>query len=449
MNNTYRGPIERYFDAKGINVMYDTLNSNESLFRAYINEFQQYVDNSKMSMSQYSKYTCYKTLYDIEKRPKYTGFEHFKRIDTPFRERAKREIYNLELVDSIHIPRKENILVAGMSYKEQLKEVVKKFKKPLLYLSGGLDSELVALAMIDAGVKFQPVIFNYIDKYGKNVFNHVETQYAFKFCEKFFLTPIVKTLDIEQIWTEEWFFQLAKQVRITSPQILTHVLMVEIMEKEFPGVDHVFGGEVRFQSNTRDGDQELENLVQLTKNNPLPWAGASYYTKAASFGAALCHISMSFDTAPAVQPFNQNNFAAKFEGSPNGGSASVIGTWFTNTYLPNYMTTWTRPSTTWRVQMTINSQSGTNPGNAAQYRWGHFIGWEGYTSPAPGTSTSLYGITYTPGTLGGVHVDASTTDADITANFTVAITSNGASNTYPTSPTVSATYTTQAVSSSV
>ena len=102
--------IEKYFRPRGIDVSYNTLGGEESLYRAYVNQFQTIVDNTKMGMSHHVKHHCYNQLYQIEPRQKLTGFENYKDIDKSFRERARKEISLIDWVDSIDILKSENKL---------------------------------------------------------------------------------------------------------------------------------------------------------------------------------------------------------------------------------------------------------------------------------------------------------------------------------------------------
>jgi hypothetical protein len=430
--------IEKYFRPRGIDVSYNTLGGEESLYRAYVNQFQTIVDNTKMGMSHHVKHHCYNQLYQIEPRQKLTGFENYKDIDKSFRERARKEISLIDWVDSIDILKSENKLVTGMSYKDQLKAKVTKFNRPLMYLSGGGDSELVALAMIDASVKFTPVIFHYIDKQD-NILNFNDIKYAYKFCKTHFLNPIIKTIDIEQLWNEEWFFQKAVELQTISPHIMTHYHMVEIMEKEFPGVSHVFGGEVRFQSSITDEFGEKVNLIKLGKQG-LPGNGGSYTNSPGLWGNAI----IGYQSEPSFGGGNGYNYSVFMNGIGN------IGTWFTNTYSPNFLEN--RSQYTMRFRSTCNSISGTNPGNATFYRWNVFNpGFNGWNNNSPGSTVTYWwrdnGSFPTSAMPGGpwVHADASTSNASIIGNFTLEYSSNGPA-TFPTSPTLSATFTLSAIS---
>jgi hypothetical protein len=75
------------------------------------------------------------------------------------------------------------------------------FTKPILVaLSGGHDSQVVCLSMINAGVPFRPVILRMISHQG-NLYNGHDIAGAFAFCKKFNLDPIVEELNIDHYYT--------------------------------------------------------------------------------------------------------------------------------------------------------------------------------------------------------------------------------------------------------
>lgn len=270
-----KDPINEYFSNKGIDVSYNTLNGTEELVKSYIKQFGNRVNQVKGQKSQYIKSECYSTLYNMEPRVKLTGFEKYKKFDQEFRLNISSLVTKPQFSSTLVVDPKYNDVT--VSYKDLLKDYVKTFKNPLLYLSGGLDSELVANAMIDAGINFTPVIFNYIDNHG-NVINKEDVDYAYKFCTRNGLFPIFKQLNIKELWSSKDFANLALELEIVSPHLLTHVYMIKMMEHEFTGRTHMFGGEVRFRNNFALDDGRPANLVLLDKL--IPAYNTNEYTSA-------------------------------------------------------------------------------------------------------------------------------------------------------------------------
>lgn len=256
--------IEQYWANNGVDVVINTLGANSTLRSAYINKFSKLVELTPRKQSQDVKLECYRSLFNIIPRTKLTGFEEIGALDRKFRN---------DLVGiGIDWPDVEEFTEFGISstssdYKGELIEYLKSVNNPLLYLSGGIDSEIIALAMAEAGLDFKVVIFNWINKEGR-ILNSNDTNYAIDFCNQRGIVPIIKTVDIETLWTSNEFIMLARELSLNSPQLTTHAYIVKIMEEECPGVTHLFGGEVRFEYYT--DEQKTWNLSYLSKFSPIP-----------------------------------------------------------------------------------------------------------------------------------------------------------------------------------
>lgn len=256
--------IDRYFESKGIHVIYNGLMANELLMRAYVNDFHHMVERADQYWSHFDKNTIYQTMYPVKNRKKLTGFEKVSKLDAQKRVEL-RQIVKKSIFAPCKIQNhKENVWVKNCSYKDTLKNSVKSLDNPFLYLSGGADSELLAYAFLDAGVKFTPVIFKLI--YDNECINHEEIKYAFDFCSQQKLIPITKILYINEFWNSHHFNQLAIGCNLLSPQILTHAHMVEVIDYEFPYRTHIFGGEVRYSTrHVYYDDDENQNIIYLDK----------------------------------------------------------------------------------------------------------------------------------------------------------------------------------------
>ncbi|NBO22600.1 hypothetical protein EBU94_04570 [bacterium] len=80
-NYYLRTDIDRYFESKGIHVVYNSLGANEYLMRSFIKDYRPIVNRAKDTMSNHVKYDIYQTMYPVEKRKKLTGFEKVKQLD--------------------------------------------------------------------------------------------------------------------------------------------------------------------------------------------------------------------------------------------------------------------------------------------------------------------------------------------------------------------------------
>lgn len=323
----------QYFASKNIDVSFDTLARTPELIQAYINETQDIVKLEPKQMSENVKHACYNLFYPLHVRPRLTGFEGFKKIDSEYRI-ANSGLVTVPQVRPAQIFDKQP---TASTFKQTLKNSFADFTKPIyLYLSGGLDSTLVAAALMDANKSFTPVIFNWTQTVevtnpdgsittSEVTQNLAETQNAIDFCNTFSLTPHIETVNIPALWATPVFKQLSIDAGIVSPQLTTHAWMVEHIATQFPNVQHVFGGEVRYRTNyIKTDDITPANIVLLGKVTPGYVAGSPYTVSA---------VARFFATATATITFNADGtwaFTPTWNGSspwPAGNSGPTSGTW--------------------------------------------------------------------------------------------------------------------------
>ena len=309
--------IEKYFQEAGLDVSFNTLGLTDAAKLAFVNETQASVD--AVGKSNDIKHALYSRYYDFEPREKFTGFEKFKESDIEFRTKMSKVIADPQFAPA-HVVDKTTS--ADVDYRHHMIAELSKMKSPLLYLSGGLDSEFVARLMLEAEIKFTPVIFQWVDKTG-TIKNSHDTQYAFKFCEINNLTPIVKSVDVETLWKSDEFMQLSEAIQMISPQMTTYAYMVNIMESELPGSKHVFGGEVRYYADYVKDDGSVANLVFQAKVTPGYSGGGGYsksYLYAGDGASSSCYLTYS----------SSGSWGVGFTGPGTSSGAPTSGTW-TNT----------------------------------------------------------------------------------------------------------------------
>jgi hypothetical protein len=101
-----------------------------------------------------------------------------------------------------------------------------KFTKPILVgLSGGSDSQVVCLSLMEAGVPFRPVILKLLDPKGK-LYNGHDIRGAFDFCKKFNLDPIIEELDLDNFFVTTGM-QLIHDYCITVAEITVQLYLVD------------------------------------------------------------------------------------------------------------------------------------------------------------------------------------------------------------------------------
>lgn len=279
-----KNKINAYFKNRGIDVEYNMLGHNQQLVDAYVAATVNIVEETPSKKSQDIKHACYSNFYNFEPRPKFTGFEKYDDMAMSIR---KQLTVSVEPTNMLIVTEK-----AGENqepYDVLLIKQAKSIELPiLLYLSGGIDSEFIANILLSANIKFSPVIFKYINDIGIEQ-NEFDTDFAFKFCKANNLVPIVKTINIDTLWNTDEFITLAQSVGLVSPHLTTHAYMIQMINDEYPGHKHLFGGEVRYTSNSiLENDGSYSNLVQLNKV-----AGGALSADAVRGGGLLCGVFLN------------------------------------------------------------------------------------------------------------------------------------------------------------
>ena len=241
--NTSRPVIDKYFEKMGINIVYNTLGHNSDLITSFVSDYRD-VLKTYTARSNHIKHTLYNQIYNIEFRHKKTGFEKIPDLDREFRTKISKIVKKSQFSETCIVDKEQE--KSCKNYKEHLLSFLQKVDNPILYYSGGLDSELVALSLLDSGKKFTMVTIEWL--YNGNVINNYELHYAYKFCRDHSIIPIIKQIDVGQLWNSNEFFQLASDLGIVSPQLVSHAYMVLLLNQQFPNSTHLFGGEVRFQN---------------------------------------------------------------------------------------------------------------------------------------------------------------------------------------------------------
>lgn len=97
--------------------------------------------------------------------------------------------------------------------------------KPILVgLSGGSDSQVVCLSLMQAGVPFTPVILRLVSSKGR-LYNRFDIEGAFEFCRKHKIIPIIEELDLDNYYCTQ-LFPLVQDYCITSAEISVQLHLV-------------------------------------------------------------------------------------------------------------------------------------------------------------------------------------------------------------------------------
>ena len=263
--------IDKYFAGKGIHVRFNTLGYDKTLVYSYVDEFNLLTKLSANKKSNDIKFECYNKLYNFESRVKLTGFENISLEDKNFRRIINQYIKESQFTPCLYLGT-DDIFSQTEDYKTVLKNSLSNLDNTLLYLSGGLDSELVANALLDSNKPFTPVIFFYVDNHN-TILNSKDTDFAIRFCKKHNLQPITKTINLSTLWASDEFKELAIDTQISSTHLVTYCYMVTCINKEYPNKTHLFGGEVRFYNKFINNKET--NIVFLNKVCPPAYNGDS------------------------------------------------------------------------------------------------------------------------------------------------------------------------------
>lgn len=308
--------FDSYFENKGIRTKFNTLGDTEELIRSFVKETQDLVDNYPSKRSHHIKKSLYDNLYEMSPRTKLTGFELVNPQDVAFRNKINDFITTAQFSPLLLIEPREN-KSAPAGYKDLLINHLKSIDNPVLYLSGGLDSELLASALVESGVRFKTVIFEWLNKKGE-VVNSKDLDFAYNFCHKHGIYPVIKQLDIETLWESNEFASLAIDMQILSTQLVTYAYTVTLVENMFPDSTHLFAGEIRYYSDYLMDDGSLANIVYLGKLVP-GYNGVTYTTQTGNSVAGALELRLFYSSTAGTWSVTIST-TASLGGTPTSGS---------------------------------------------------------------------------------------------------------------------------------
>jgi len=124
--------------------------------------------------------------------------------------------------------------------KNSLINELEKFKNADLCLSGGYDSQFLALLMLEAGYDFNVV--TYESQWGLNVVNSNDVLFTEHFCKKKGLNLKKINLDARAFFEKDFMSQMVVKYRSASPQILFHIHFLQQLKPE----KIIMGGDVPY-----------------------------------------------------------------------------------------------------------------------------------------------------------------------------------------------------------
>lgn len=265
--------FDDYFLSKGIMVRYNSLGFTKETCNSFIKETFNIFKESGQSVSNYCKKPLYENYYPITDRIKLTGFENIRKLDSSFRH---QNYHNYQMADDWDYPLETYAVnqLDNERYLDNLKNDLRTLENPMVFFSGGNDSEFLLNAFIEAKIPFRLVIFELKDKLG-NIINQSDLDYALEYCRKNCLDPIIKDICPETLWQTDFFLGLAKELKLNSPQLTTHAYMIYMMNDLYPGHTHCFAGEIRYQKNMADPENKSV-LLGSAKTSNLGMSATNY-----------------------------------------------------------------------------------------------------------------------------------------------------------------------------
>ena len=294
--------IDEHFAKQGIKVIYNTLAHTDELIHAYIKESHDTFKSAEQIYSNSVKPSIYNKFYSLQPRMKKTGFENLKELDLNFR----KNVVPINIGDLWKYPfqRFDFSKTDVDSYLNVLKSSLLKIENPLVFYSGGVDSELVLKTFLDIGFNPKVVLFKLVDK-NNNLINDYDVNHAYEFCKLNSVDLIIKTICPEELWEQNDFINLGKELRIGSPQILTHIWMANIIEEEYPNYTYCFGGEVRYKRDTLKKDYNLSSVLVSSMKSftglfAPPSTNLFYSSSSGGVGLYQMRLSTAYQSSPSI-----------------------------------------------------------------------------------------------------------------------------------------------------
>lgn len=193
-------------------------------------------------ISNHVKSYVYHDNFGIVTRPKYTGFEKVVSHDVVARKHLKKLLISRGIDDvtseseasATNVKKYMDQSSQTETFRESLLELAELYADPdninLVYYSGGMDSEVVLMSFIEAGVEYCPVVFTLT--WQADIINEHDLEWAHKFLSENDISYISRTLDISEFWQSNLIERYACDWGIHSPQILTQYRMIDIIHSE-------------------------------------------------------------------------------------------------------------------------------------------------------------------------------------------------------------------------
>ena len=127
-----------------------------------------------------------------------------------------------------------------IDFKNKLIEKLNVFKNGNLCLSGGYDSQFMALLMKEADIRFNTIIYQSL--WGDNVVNANDVLFSERFCKKHDFKYEIISIDAKEYFEKTLMVPYVKKYRSVSPQIIFHLYFLDIIKKD----NLIMGGDIPY-----------------------------------------------------------------------------------------------------------------------------------------------------------------------------------------------------------
>lgn len=142
---------------------------------------------------------------------------------------ALPKLPKLPFIERFAIPDNTENLIWWDECKKSAIDIKSKYRDIFLCFSGGIDSELMGLAFVDANVDF--IGFSLVYKHKNHILNHHDVVNAINFCKKYNIKHITKEINIlEDLYNNrhrDYFINGVYETYFLIPGLYTQQLMIE------------------------------------------------------------------------------------------------------------------------------------------------------------------------------------------------------------------------------
>lgn len=166
---------------------------------------------------------------------------------------ALPNLAELPFIEKFKIPENENVGSWWDECKKSAIDIKNRYVDIYLCLSGGLDSELMALAFIEAGVSFVP--FTMVYKHNNEVLNDHDIRTAVNLCKRFNLKLVTKDVhilnDLYDNRHRDYFVKGVYETYFILPYLYTQQHMIEYINS-IGGVPIMASDQVEMKMNSKN-----------------------------------------------------------------------------------------------------------------------------------------------------------------------------------------------------